>query len=57
LATVFQRGARALTRTAAVVALKKLGFGKTAAYDALSMDGRFSAWLQFAPDGIITWTE
>jgi hypothetical protein len=37
-------------------ALKKLGFGKTAAYDALSEDGRFSAWLQYAPDGIITWT-
>jgi hypothetical protein len=55
LATVFQRGARALTRTAAVAILKNLGFGKTAAYDALSMDGRFSAWLQFAPDGIITW--
>lgn len=57
LATVFQRGTRALTRTAAVAALKKLGFGKSAAYDALSEDGRFSAWLQFAPDGIITWTE
>ena len=55
LAAVFQRGARALTRTAAVAALKNLGFGKTAAYDALSPDGRFSAWLQCAPDGIITW--
>jgi hypothetical protein len=55
LATVFQRGARALTRTAAVAALKNLGFGKTAAYDALSPDGRFSAWLQCAPDGVITW--
>jgi len=55
LANIFQRGARALTRTAAVAALKKLGFGKTAAYDALSPDGRFSAWLRFAPDGIITW--
>ena len=42
----------ALTRTAAVAALKNLGFGKSAAYDALSADGRFSAWLQFAPDGI-----
>jgi hypothetical protein len=56
MANIFQRGARALTRTAAVAALKMLGFGKTAAYDALSEDGRFSAWLQFAPDGIITWT-
>jgi hypothetical protein len=57
LAAVFQRGARALTRTAAVAALKKLGFGKTAAYAALTPNGRFSAWLQYAPDGIITWTE
>jgi hypothetical protein len=55
LANIFQRGARALTRTAAVAALKNLGFGKTAAYDALSPNGRFSAWLQCAPDGIITW--
>ncbi len=55
LATVFHQGARGLTRTAAVAALKRLGFGKSAAYDALSPDGRFSAWLQCAPDGIITW--
>jgi hypothetical protein len=55
MATVFHRGANALTRKAAVAALRKLGFGKTAAYDALSPDGRFSVWLQFAPDGIITW--
>ncbi len=48
-------GVRGLTRTAAVSALKTFGFGKTAAYDALSPDGRFSAWLQCAPDGIITW--
>jgi hypothetical protein len=57
LAAVFQRGTRSLTRTAAVVALKKFGFGKTAAYAALSPDGRFSAWLQSAPDGIITWMD
>jgi len=57
MANIFQRGARALTRTAAVAALKMLGFGKTAAYDALSEDGRFSDWLDFAPNEIITWTE
>ena len=57
LATIFQRGARDLTRTAAFAALKKIGFGKTAAYAALTSDGKFSTWLQFAPDGIITWTE
>jgi hypothetical protein len=55
VASIFQRGARALSRTTAVAALKNLGFGKSAAYDALSEGGRFSAWLQFAPDGIITW--
>ena len=57
LATVFHRGARSLTRTAAVAALKSHGFGKTAAYTALSTNGRFAAWLQCAPDGIITWTD
>ena len=54
LAAIFN-GARGLTRTAAVSALKAFGFGKTAAYDALSPDGRFSAWLRCSPDGIITW--
>jgi hypothetical protein len=57
MANVFQHGARALNRTAAVEALKRLGFGKTAAYAALSPDGRFSSWLQSAPDGIITWSD
>ena len=57
LATVFDHGTRPLTRTAAVAALKNLGFGKSAAYDALLEDGRFSAWLRFAPDGTITWME
>ncbi len=57
MATAFQRGARALSRQDAVAALKKLGFRKTAAYAALSEDGRFASWLQFAPDGIITWKD
>jgi hypothetical protein len=57
LGTVFHHGTCPLTRTAAVAALKRLGFGKTAAYDALSEDGRFSNRLDFAPDGIITWKE
>jgi hypothetical protein len=55
MANVFHRGANTLTRKAAVAALRKLGFGKTAAYDALSPDGRFATWLQYAPDGIILW--
>jgi hypothetical protein len=36
-------------------ALKSLGCGKLAAYEALSADGQFSVWLQFAPDGMISW--
>lgn len=55
MATVFHHGGRALTRKAAVAALKTLGFGKSAAYEALAMDGRFAPWLQYAPDGIISW--
>lgn len=57
LATVFGHGTRTFSRTDAVAALKRLGFGKTAAYSALSPDGRFSAWLVFASDGIIYWAE
>ena len=54
MAKIFNSG-NGLTRKTAVAALKALGFGKTAAYEALTMDGRFSSWLEFAPDGIITW--
>lgn len=57
MATVFQCGTRPLNRTAAVAALKSLGFGKTAAYAALTPGGRFAPWLKIAPDGIITWTD
>jgi hypothetical protein len=56
MARVFNNGTRTLTRTAAVMALKQLGFGKTAAYSALSPDGRFNAWLHCDADGIISWT-
>jgi hypothetical protein len=44
-----------MTRGEAVAALQLLGFGKTAAYEALSADGRFAFLLQIAPDGMITW--
>lgn len=57
VAAIFQNGARALSRTTAVDALKRLGYGRTAAYAALSAHGRFASWLNFAPDGIITWTD
>jgi hypothetical protein len=55
MAEIFQYGRRKLDRKAAVTALKALGFGKSAAYEALSIDGRFAPRLQFAPDGIIAW--
>ena len=57
MAKIFNGGTRGLTRKSAVAALKALGFGKTAAYEALAINGRFMSWLQFAPDGIITWKE
>jgi hypothetical protein len=57
VAAIFQNGARELSRTAAVAALKRLGFGRTAAYAALSAHGRFASWLNHAPDGIISWTD
>jgi len=55
LARIFQHGARSLYRIDAVAELQNLGFSKTAAYEALSPDGRFASWLRIAPDGIITW--
>jgi len=55
MATIFDAGKRSLSRLDAVAALKRLGFGKTAAYSATAPEGRFSAWLVFASDGIIYW--
>jgi len=57
MATIFDGGKRSLSRLDAVAALKRLGFGKTAAYSATAPDGRFSAWLVYASDGIIYWEE
>jgi len=57
MATIFDAGKRCQSRLSAVAALKRLGFGKTAAYSATAPDGRFSAWLVFASDGIIYWTD
>jgi hypothetical protein len=50
---IFRQGE--LNLTEAVSALKSLGFGKSAAYEALSVSGQFPAWLKFAPDGMISW--
>jgi hypothetical protein len=41
-------GTRSLNKRAAVIALESRKFGKTAAYKALSADGRFASWLQWA---------
>jgi hypothetical protein len=57
MVAIFRHGSRKLNLTNAVAELKGLGFGKSAAYEALSANGQFSAWLQFEPDGIITWTD
>lgn len=55
MANIFHRHTTGLTRKSAVAALTAMGFGKTAAYEAMAINGRFTSWLQFAPDGIITW--
>lgn len=55
LAEALAYGARSMTRQEAVAALQVLGFGKTAAYKALSPDGRFADLLTHTPDGLIEW--
>ena len=55
LAEALAYGARSLTRQEAVTALQARGFGKTAAYKALSPDGRFADFLTQTPDGLIEW--
>ena len=48
---------RGLTRKSAVAELENRGHSRTASYNALLENERFSAWLHFAPDGIITWKD
>ncbi|HEY0552239.1 MAG TPA: hypothetical protein VGF13_21745 [Verrucomicrobiae bacterium] len=55
LAEALEYGGRSMTRGEAVAALQALGFGKTAAYKALSPDGRFVGFIELAPDGLIGW--
>lgn len=55
LAEALAYGARSMTRQETVAALQALGFGKTAAYKAISQDGRFSEFIEFAPDGLLQW--
>jgi hypothetical protein len=55
LAEALAYGERALTRKEAIEALEALGFRKTAAYKALSGDGKFASLMTFSPDGLIEW--
>lgn len=55
LAMVLEYGARCLTRQEAVTALQALGFRKTAAYKALSTEGRFAAMINTTEDGLVEW--
>ena len=48
-------GARPVSRADAVAALQALGFKKTAAYKALSPEGRFADLLEFSSDSSIEW--
>jgi len=55
VAEALEYGEHAMTRTEAVAALQELGFQKTAAYKALSQEGRFAELLEHTPDGLIEW--
>ena len=55
LAEALNYGAQPFSRKEAVEALQSLGFGKTAAYKAVSSDGRFHEFLEYTQDGLIEW--
>ena len=55
MATVFDNGAKRLTKTAARDALMATGAGRSAAYDALKLDGRFAGRLTEDADGRLAW--
>jgi hypothetical protein len=55
LAEALAYGERAFTRKEAVAAIEALGFRKTAAYKALSADGKFGSLIEFTPDGLMAW--
>ena len=55
LAEALAYGARPVTRSEAVATLQALGFGKTAAYKALSPTGRFADFINHSSDGMIEW--
>ena len=55
IAEALEYGSRAVPRGEAVAKLQALGFGKTAAYKALSPSSRFAEFIEIAPDGLIEW--
>jgi hypothetical protein len=55
LAEALAYGERAFTRKEAVAAIEVLGFRKTAAYKALSAEGKFGSLIEFTPDGLMAW--
>jgi hypothetical protein len=55
LAEALGYGARRLTRKEAVGALEAMGFRKTAAYKALTLDGKLGDLIEVTPDGLIEW--
>jgi hypothetical protein len=55
VAEALKFGAHPVMRQEAVAALQRLGFRKTAAYNALSESGRFSHLIAFTSDGFIEW--
>ena len=56
MALVFGNGAKRLTKTEARDALMENGAGKTAAYAALKLDGRFGEHLEETDGGLLRWT-
>jgi hypothetical protein len=55
LAEALEYGVRYMALGEAVTALQSFGFGKTAAYKALSANSKFGSLLEFTPDGLIEW--
>jgi hypothetical protein len=55
LASALEYGVRRIPRGEAVQALQSLGFGKTAAYKALSGGARFAGLIEQTEDGLIEW--
>lgn len=55
LAEALEYGTRSMLLGEAVAALQALGFGKTAAYKALSVEGKFCELLEHTQDGLVEW--